>query len=138
MTAGRPPHEPTEKTRAEVSALYSYGVPLAEIAAYIGIDPKTLDKHYRPELDIAKAKSHAAVGKFLYQAASGALVKEGATHSDCVRAAMFWAKTQMGFRETQAIEHTSPDGSMTPKAALDVSNLSDAALRELAAIDTNN
>jgi hypothetical protein len=27
---------------------------------------------------------------------------------------MFWAKTRMGWRETQEINHTSEDGSMSP------------------------
>ena len=114
-----PPHAPTEKSRAEVAALYSYGIPQKEIASFIGIDTKTLSKHYREELDVAQVKAHAAVGRFLFQSATGATLKEGASHSDCVRAAMFWAKTRMGWKETQGVEHTSPDGSMTPKASAD-------------------
>ena len=107
-------HKPTERTRAEVSALYSYGIPQEEIAAYVGIDAKTLRKHYRGELDTAHVKAHAAVGRFLYQNATGSTLKEGASHSDCVRAAMFWAKTRMGWRETQDLNHRSEDGSMSP------------------------
>lgn len=102
-----PPHEPTDRTRAEVSALYSFGIPQEDIAAYIGIDAKTLRKHYRGELDTAHVKAHAAVGRFLYQNATGSTLKDGASHSDCVRAAMFWAKTRMGWRETQQIDHTT-------------------------------
>lgn len=98
---GSPEHKPDEKSRAEVHALCAYGVPQEEIAVYIGIDAKTLRKHYRAELDTAKTKAHAAVGRFLYQAASGASLKDGASHADCLRAAMFWAKTQMGFRDNQ-------------------------------------
>ena len=126
-----PPHAPTEKTRAEVAALYSYGIPQQEIARFIGIDTKTLSKHYREELDVAQVKAHAAVGRFLYQNATGGTLKDGASHSDCVRAAMFWAKTRMGWKETQGVEHTSPDGSMTPK--IDASKLSMQALSELMA-----
>ena len=110
----RNPHEPTDKTRAEVSALCSFGVPQSEIATYIGIDPKTLRLHYRSELDQAHTKANAAVGKFLYQNASGATLKDGASHSDCVRAAMFWAKTRMGWRETQHIDHTTAGEAMQP------------------------
>ncbi len=54
------------------------------------------------------------MGRFLYQNASGSTLKDGATYSDCVRAAMFWAKTRMGWRETQDLNHKSEDGSMTP------------------------
>ena len=32
------PHIPTDKTRAEIVALRSYGVPIKEVAFYIGID----------------------------------------------------------------------------------------------------
>ena len=51
-------------------------------------------------------KANANVGKFLYQAASGQALATGATYSDCVRAAMFWAKTRMGWKETNVQEHT--------------------------------
>lgn len=111
----KPPHKPTKTTRAEVSALYSYGIPQSEIAKYIGIDDKTLRKYYREELDNAHVKAHAAVGRFLYQNATGQTLAKGATHSDCVRAAMFWAKTRMGWRETDNLNLSSEDGSMTPK-----------------------
>lgn len=110
----KPPHEPTDRTRAEVSALYSFGIPQEDIARYIGIDAKTLRKYYREELDSSVTKANAAVGRFLYQNATGSTLKDGASHSDCVRAAMFWAKTRMGWRETQDLNHTSEDGSMTP------------------------
>lgn len=102
----KPLHKPTEKTRAEIVALRSYGVPIKEVAAYIGIDDKTLYKYYREELENSAIKANANVGKFLYQAASGQALQTGASHSDCVRAAMFWAKTRMGWKETSVQEHT--------------------------------
>ena len=105
-----PPHQPTEKTRAEIVALRSYGVPIKEVAAYIGIDDKTLYKYYKDELENSAIKANANVGKFLYQAASGQALQTGASHGDCVRAAMFWAKTRMGWKETNAQEHTGADG----------------------------
>ena len=107
----KPLHQPTEKTRAEIIALRSYGVPIKEVAAYIGIDDKTLYKYYREELENSAIKANANVGKFLYQAASGQALTTGATHSDCVRAAMFWAKTRMGWKETNVQEHTGKDGT---------------------------
>ena len=106
----KPLHQPTDKTRAEIIALRSYGVPIKEVAAYIGIDDKTLYKYYREELENSAIKANANVGKFLYQAASGQALTTGATHSDCVRAAMFWAKTRMGWKETNVQEHTGADG----------------------------
>ena len=107
----KPLHQPTDKTRAEIVALRSYGVPIKEVAAYIGIDDKTLYKYYREELENSATKANANVGKFLYQAASGQALTTGATYSDCVRAAMFWAKTRMGWKETNVQEHTGKDGT---------------------------
>ena len=109
----KPLHQPTEKTRAEIIALRSYGVPIKEVAAYIGIDDKTLYKYYREELENSAIKANANVGKFLYQAASGQALTTGATYSDCVRAAMFWAKTRMGWKETNVQEHTGANGTET-------------------------
>ena len=100
----KPLHQPTDKTRAEIVALRSYGVPIKEVAAYIGIDDKTLYKYYKDELENSAIKANANVGKFLYQAASGQALATGATYSDCVRAAMFWAKTRMGWKETNIQE----------------------------------
>ena len=109
------PHEPTEKTRSEVSALASFGVPQEDIAAYIGISKPTLAKHYFDELSFSSIKANATVGKFLFNMASGQAIKSGASYGECSRAAMFWAKTRMGWRETNHIDHTSSDRSMTPK-----------------------
>jgi transposase-like protein len=106
----RNPHEPNDKTKAEVAALISYGVPVKQVAAYIGIDDKTLSKYYREIMDEAMAKAHGQVGRYLFQGASGALLEKGASHSDCLRAAMFYAKTQMGFKETDRVETTGVDG----------------------------
>ena len=106
----KPLHQPTEKTRAEIVALRSYGVPIKEVAAYIGIDDKTLYKYYKDELENSAIKANANVGKFLYQAASGQAIAQGASHGDCVRAAMFWAKTRMGWKETNVQEHTGANG----------------------------
>ena len=110
----KPLHKPTEKTRAEIIALRSYGVPIKEVAAYIGIDDKTLYKYYREELENSAIKANANVGKFLYQAASGQALATGATYSDCVRAAMFWAKTRMGWKETNVQEHTGANSTALP------------------------
>jgi hypothetical protein len=100
----RAPHEPTDKIRAEIIALKSYGIPVKEIARYVGIDDKTMAKYYRKEMDEAAVKASAAVGKFLFEAASGAALSKGATYSDCLRGSMFWAKTRMGWRENDREE----------------------------------
>jgi len=112
-------HKTTDESRAEIKALASFGVGQRDIAAYVGIDTKTLSKHYRDELDKGMASTNAAVAKFLASAATGrAMQDKGASFRDCLVAAMFWGKTQMGMRETNTIEHTSPDGSMSPAASV--------------------
>ncbi len=80
-------------------------MPIKEVAAYIGIDDKTLYKYYREELENSAIKANANVGKFLYQAASGQALTTGATYSDCVRAAMFWAKTHGLERDKRTRTH---------------------------------
>lgn len=102
----RKSHEVTDKSRSEVEALCSFGIPQEQISTYLGIDSKTLRKYYRDEIDKSSVKSSARVGQFLYQNATGQTLNSGATHADCVRAAMFWAKTRMGWRETQNIDQT--------------------------------
>jgi len=103
-------HKPTDQTKSEVAALSSFGIPQEDIAAYIGISHPTLRKHYSEELKVSSIKANAAVGKYLYRLASGMALKDPqnpASHSECSRSAMFWAKTRMGWRETQNLDHTT-------------------------------
>ena len=46
----------------------------------------------------------------------------------------FWLKTRARWRETSDVNHVSEDGSMSPKATLDVSRLSPEALAEIVAL----
>ena len=46
----------------------------------------------------------------------------------------FWLKTRARWRETSDVNLTSEDGSMSPKAALDMSKLSPEALAEIVAL----
>lgn len=92
----RQQHVPTEKSRAEVTAFAMVGTPQDDIAKYIGIDRKTLTKHYRHELDTAMIMANAQVGKSLFQQA-----KNGNTS-----AAIFWLKCRAGWVDTQKVEHS--------------------------------
>ena len=58
---------PDDKTRKTVEAMSSYGIPQEDIAKVIGLDPKTLRKHYEYELDTAEIKANAQVAQRLYQ-----------------------------------------------------------------------
>jgi len=97
-------HEPTKATREVVKLHTMVGTDQRVIADILDIDPKTLRKHYRAELDQSKAKANATIGGALFNKA-----KSGDT-----TAMIFWMKTQAGWRERQEIDHTSSDGSMTP------------------------
>lgn len=67
----RPKHTPDAFHRRQVEALAGYGVPEPDIAGLIGIDPKTLRKHYRYELDHGHTKANAKVAENLFRKATG-------------------------------------------------------------------
>ena len=102
--SGMPPHEPTRATRELVQLHTMVGTRQETIAEIIGIDPKTLRKYYRVQLDQSKAKANATIGGALFNKA-----KSGDT-----AAMIFWMKTQAGWKETNVNEITNPDGSLTP------------------------
>jgi hypothetical protein len=54
-----------------VEALAGYAVAEPGIAAMIGVDPKTLRKHYRHELKIGDIKANSAVVQSLFPKATG-------------------------------------------------------------------
>jgi hypothetical protein len=101
---GRPSHKPDEASRRQVEALAGYGVREDEIGEFIGVDPKTLRKHYRQELRQGHTKANAKVAENLYRRATG----EG---REAVTAAIFWLKTRAGWRETLAHEVSGPEGA---------------------------
>ena len=65
---GQPPHMPTERQRQTVQVLKSCGNPHKVIARVIGIDEKTLMKHYRTELDNGFAEVKAMMGAAVVKA----------------------------------------------------------------------
>jgi hypothetical protein len=100
---GRKAHRPEPATRRQVEALAGFGIPESEIAGAIGIDPKTLRKHYRSELDHGHTKANARVAENLYRKATG----EG---REAVTAAIFWLKTRAGWKETSLHEVSGRGG----------------------------
>jgi hypothetical protein len=87
---GRRAHKPDPAIRRQVEAMAAYGIPEQDIARVVGIDPKTLRKHYRDELDLGETKANAQVAGYLFNAA-----KNGN-----VTAQIFWLKTRAKWRET--------------------------------------
>ncbi len=94
---GRRAHLPEPSQRRQVEAMAGYGVPEADIARVLGIDPKTLRKHYREELDTGHIKANARVAESLFRKATG----DG---RQSVTAAIFWLKTRAGWKETSVQE----------------------------------
>ena len=86
---GRLAHQPDPLHRKQVEAMAAYGIPEMDIARVIGIDPKTLRKHYREELDLGTTKANAQVAGFLFNAA----------RNGNVTAQIFWLKTRARWRE---------------------------------------
>jgi hypothetical protein len=89
----RPAHRPEPFLKRQVEAMAAYGVPEDKIARVVGIDAKTLRKHYRDELDTGQTKANSKVAESLYRKATG----EGA---QSVTAAIFWLKTRAQWKET--------------------------------------
>ncbi len=86
----RPRFQPTPEQRRTVEAMAAYGVREEEIAGSLGeagIDPKTLRKHFRRELDIGATKANATVAQTLYKLATSGK-HPGAT--------IFWLKSRAG------------------------------------------
>ena len=93
--------EPTDEQRRTVKALAGYGVPQEGIAIHIGVDPKTLRKHFRDELDRGSVEATAKVAQTLFHLA---------TVEKNVASVIFWMKARAGWRETVRQENTGADG----------------------------
>ncbi len=78
-----------------------YGIIQDEVAAVLGIDDKTLRKHFRDELITATIEANAAVAQSLFQMA---------TKGKNVAAAIFWLKVRAGWKDPLHHEHTGADG----------------------------
>ena len=92
---GRRAHKPDPAQRKQVETLAAYGIPAEDIARVVGIDPKTLRKHYRDELDLGETKANAQVAGFLFNAA----------RNGNVTAQIFWLKTRARWKETPSEHH---------------------------------
>jgi len=109
----RPSHQPDAGTQRQVEAMAAYGIPEAEIAAVFKIDPETLRKHFRDELDLGHTKANAQVAGFLFNAAK----------SGNVTAQISWLKTRARWKEGPA-EHLHSGAVGT----YDLSKLTDVEL----------
>jgi hypothetical protein len=109
-------HKPDPALRRQVEAMAAYGIPETDIARVVTIDPKTLRKHYREELDLGQTKANAQIAGFLFNAA----------RSGNVTAQIFWLKTRARWKEGPTeLKHS---GSINSD---DVKKLTDAELELL-------
>ena len=98
----------------QVEALAAQGLTQQQIADALGISVSTLDnrkrdnEEFRDAIKRGKAKGIAKVTNKLFEQ----------IQSGNVTATIFFLKTQAGWKEAQVIDHTSSDGSMSPKSAL--------------------
>lgn len=93
-------HEPSERLRGRVEALTLAGVPQERIADLLDMDPKTLRKHYREELDCSAALRLGDVARNLFRIASTG------SGSAAVSAAKFILTTKAGWDVSVPIEVT--------------------------------
>ena len=92
------PYCATEEQRRTVRAMAGYGVPHEGIATLLDIDPKTLRRHYRQELDRGAVEATAKVAQSLFQMA---------TVEKSVATAIFWMKARAGWREKHELQVTT-------------------------------
>ena len=102
---------PTDEHRRTVRALSGYGVPQDGIATHIGIDAKTLRKHFRDELDRGSVEATAKVAQTLFHLA---------TVDKNVAAVIFWMKARAGWRETIKTENEHYDRDLQAASADDL------------------
>lgn len=100
---GRPPYEPTEHERKQVTLLIAVGWTQDKIAEFIGVAPKTLRKYFNRELQ-------KGIGDTTTMAMAVVRAKLGKTGPQQLDAAKFWLRTKEGFSETAKHEHSGPDG----------------------------
>jgi len=96
----RKPWEPTKKERQLVALCSAAGMSQDQIAAAVGMERHTLEKHCSDELRYGATRCNArVVGKLFDKCMKGDTVS-----------LLFWCKTRLGWNEKQQIEHTGKDG----------------------------
>jgi hypothetical protein len=100
---GRRAHQPNASQRTQVETMAGLGISEDDVALMLDIDPKTLRKHYRRELDVGHVKANAKISSNLFRMASGS----GREAAAC---AIFWCKTRLGWRERLDHQHAGNSG----------------------------
>lgn len=101
---GRPSFVADNTQRVAVSALAACGTRFALIAQHVGVDTKTLRRHFRQELADGRQDANARIAKSLFDSALG-----GNTVAQ-----IFWLKTRAGWRETNVVQNQLLDKNGLP------------------------
>src|SRR5436305_1514743 len=105
------PHDDvTSPSRAAVPPSPRKRRPHEGIATLLDVDPKTLRRHYRQELDRGAAEATAKVAQSLFQMA---------TVEKNVAAAIFWMKARAGWREKHDLTITARSACKMTDAELE-------------------
>lgn len=114
----------SEDVAARVERLAALGMTQEDAGYILGCVRETIQRHYAEAWKRGKAKAKAAVATKLYEKAM----------SGDSASIFFFLKTQAGWRETQHVDNTSSDGSMSPKPAVnvDLSNLTPEQVAKMA------
>jgi hypothetical protein len=115
---------------SELEKLYGMQCTDREVAAYLGISVKTLERRKKIQkfadvMDAAKAKGRVSVRRMLF-----ALGAKG--H---IAAAIFLAKNILGYKDYVSNEHSGPDGGpIVIGPAPELGELTDDELKQLTSI----
>jgi hypothetical protein len=108
--APRPYHTPSDATRKVVASAVGMGLDQVTISHLLDVNPKTLRKFYRMELDTGAAKANLNVARSLYgRATSG---------KDTI-ASIFWLKARAGWVDTPKTAHEGMPQNITVTFALE-------------------
>ena len=88
-------YAPTDGQRRMVKVMSGFGIPQQDIASQLGVDAKTLRKHFRDELDRGMTEANMRVAQSLFNLA---------TTGGNVAVAIFWMKARAGWREKHLVE----------------------------------
>ena len=89
--AGRKPYAPNQKDSDIIAMMTASGIPQVNIGRCIGIDVKTMKKYYKTEMECSADMANATVAQSLFQQAINGNIK----------AAIWWTKSRMGWKETR-------------------------------------
>lgn len=100
---GRPRFNPTDDQRKVVLVMKGHDIDQETIALALEIDTKTLRRHFRKELN-------QAAGMILAQLTGKQFKRAMGDDSVAQRATEFILSTRFGFKKTEALELSGPNG----------------------------